>query len=48
MLQIKGALVVEASLVVLDKLESVVQTDGGGGTVVGTVLKVLLHALARN
>ncbi|XP_046488292.1 dedicator of cytokinesis protein 7 isoform X2 [Neodiprion pinetum] len=45
---IEGALAAEASLVVLDTLESVVQADGGGGAVVGAVLKVLLRALARN
>ncbi|KAF7997149.1 hypothetical protein HCN44_005426 [Aphidius gifuensis] len=47
--QIEGALAAEASLVVLDTLESVVQADGGGGgVIVGAVLKVLLRALARN
>lgn len=45
---IEGALAAEASLVVLDTLEAVVQADGGGGAVVGAVLKVLLRALARN
>ncbi|XP_061934172.1 dedicator of cytokinesis protein 7 isoform X2 [Apis cerana] len=45
---IEGALAAEASLVVLDTLETVVQADGGGGAVVGAVLKVLLRALARN
>ncbi|XP_011297900.1 dedicator of cytokinesis protein 7 [Fopius arisanus] len=45
---IEGALAAEASLVVLDSLESVVQADCGGGAVVGAVLKVLLRALARN
>ncbi|KAG7203876.1 hypothetical protein KM043_017930 [Ampulex compressa] len=45
---IEGALAAEASLVVLDTLESIVQADGGGGAVVGAVLKVLLRALARN
>ncbi|XP_011501940.1 PREDICTED: dedicator of cytokinesis protein 7 [Ceratosolen solmsi marchali] len=45
---IEGALAAEASLVVLDTLETIVQADGGGGVVVGGVLKVLLRALARN
>ncbi|XP_033216404.1 dedicator of cytokinesis protein 7 [Belonocnema kinseyi] len=45
---IEGALAAEASLVILDTLESLVQADGGGGAVVGAVLKVLLRALARN
>lgn len=45
---IEGALAAEASLVVLDTLETVVQADGGGGAVIGAVLKVLLRALARN
>lgn len=31
---IEGALAAEASLVVLDTLESVVQADGGGGILV--------------
>ncbi|XP_058798618.1 dedicator of cytokinesis protein 7 [Phymastichus coffea] len=45
---IEGALAAEASLIVLDTLETTVQAEGGGGIVVGGVLKVLLRALARN
>ncbi|KAK0179557.1 hypothetical protein PV327_005299 [Microctonus hyperodae] len=45
---IEGAFAAEASLVVLDALEAVIQADGGGGAVVNVVLKVLLRALARN
>ncbi|XP_014207564.1 dedicator of cytokinesis protein 7 [Copidosoma floridanum] len=45
---IEGALAAEASLIVLDTLETIVQAEGGGGMVVGGVLKVLLRTLARN
>ncbi|KAL7303214.1 hypothetical protein TKK_0004415 [Trichogramma kaykai] len=45
---IEGALAAEASLVVLDTLETIVQAEGGSGGMVGVVLKVLLRALARN
>ncbi|XP_008560858.1 dedicator of cytokinesis protein 7 [Microplitis demolitor] len=44
---IEGALAAEASLIVLDTLEVIVQADCAGGAVNG-VLKVLLKALARN
>lgn len=37
---IEGALAAEASLVVLDSLESVVQADGGGGESKATVSTV--------
>lgn len=35
---IEGALAAEASLVVLDTLESVVQADGGGGSAINCFL----------
>lgn len=37
---IEGALAAEASLVVLDTLESVVQADGGGGMYQFSVLRL--------
>lgn len=42
---IEGALAAEASLVVLDTLETVVQADGGGGAYMFNIYATFLHIL---
>lgn len=42
---IEGALAAEASLVVLDTLETVVQADGGGGDISVHLYNIFTHFL---